>query len=64
MVASGVSFIPALRLCLEVNGVHAANADGLTAQLPIEWADGLCRGGGIAPVVNFETLALLKQLSK
>ena len=31
---------------------------------PIEWADGLYRGGGIAPVTNFETVALLKQLSK
>jgi uncharacterized protein len=31
---------------------------------PLDWADGLYRGGGIAPVVQFETVALLKQLSK
>ena len=107
MVASGVGFIPgsaftwpesdaleALRLCIELNDVHAANAAGLTAlhgaafrgwnsavrvlvdrgakldakdkqgRTPLEWADGLYRGGGIAPVVQFETVALLKQLSK
>jgi uncharacterized protein len=107
MVAAGVGFIPgsaftwperdaleALRLCLQLNDVHATNADGLTAlhgaafrgwntavqalvnsgakldakdkqgRTPIEWADGLYRGGGIAPVSHVETAALLKQLSK
>jgi ankyrin repeat protein len=31
---------------------------------PIHWADGLYRGGGIAPVWHLDTVALLKQLSK
>ncbi|HEY6342390.1 MAG TPA: ankyrin repeat domain-containing protein [Bryobacteraceae bacterium] len=107
MVASGVGFIPGsaftwpesdgletLRLCIELNDVHAANAAGVTAlhgaafrgwnaavlflvnhgakldakdkqgRTPLQWADGLYRGGGIAPVVQFETVSLLKQLSK
>lgn len=107
MVASGVGYVTgsaftwpendaleALRLCLDVNDVHAANAAGVTAlhgaafrgwnagvlflvnhgakldakdkqgRTPLEWADGLYRGGGIAPTVQVETVALLKQLSK
>ena len=107
MVATGLGYIPgnsyivpenealeALRLCLEVNDVNAANSAGLTAlhaaafrgwntavealvnngakvdakdkqgRTPIQWADGLYRGGGIAPVWHVDTIALLKQLSK
>jgi ankyrin repeat protein len=106
MVASGIGFIPGsaftwpekqgletLQLLLQVNDIHAANAEGLTAlhgaafrgwnaavrvlvdqganlgaqdkqgRTPLQWADGLYRGGGIAPVVQVETVALLKQLA-
>lgn len=41
--------------------VDAKDKDGRT---PIVWADGLYRGGGIAPVWHVDTVALLKQLSK
>ena len=45
---------------------HGAKLDALDkdGRTPLDWADGLYRGGGIAPVVNFETVALLKQLSQ
>jgi ankyrin repeat protein len=52
----------AVRLLAEKGAkLDAKDKQGRT---PIEWADGLYRGGGIAPAFHLETVALLKQLSK
>jgi uncharacterized protein len=47
---------------LVANGakIDAKDKEGRT---PLVWADGLYRGGGIAPVWHVETIALLKRLS-
>jgi ankyrin repeat protein len=47
-----------------VNQGAKLDAKDKQGRTPLEWADGLYRGGGIAPVVQFENVALLKQLSK
>jgi uncharacterized protein len=105
MVAAGVGYLvgstfawpesdalEALKLCLELGNVNAANDAGLTAlhgaafrgwnagvQTLVEhgakmdikdkqgrtammWADGVYRGGGIAPVHQAQTFALFQQL--
>jgi ankyrin repeat protein len=107
MVAAGVGYLTgstftwpeadameALRLCLQLNDVNAANSAGLTAlhgaafrgwnnavqtlvdngakldakdkqgRTPLNWADGVYRGGGIAPVRQVETVALFQKLMK
>jgi uncharacterized protein len=86
--------LDALKLCLELADVNAANNAGLTAlhgaaykgwntavqtlvdrganlkakdkegRTPMNWADGVYRGIGIAPVRQLETIALLEKLSR
>jgi ankyrin repeat protein len=107
MVAAGIGYLhgstyvwserealEALRLCLELGNVNAANDAGLTAlhgaafrgwnpgvqmlvdsgarmdakdkqgRTPLNWADAVYRGGGIAPVRQLHTIALFQQLQK
>jgi ankyrin repeat protein len=107
MVAAGVGYLvgstytwpesdalDALKLCVELGNVNAANNAGLSAlhgaafrgwnaavkalvdrgakldakdkqgRTPMNWADAIYRGGGIAPVRQVQTIALLEQLLK